>query len=396
MSVCVMSNSKLLIYFVGQRDKTYQDLIRNFDSQYDFIHRSDTAYADYAFSDKLLAVVIDQNYALKASPRIKDYMINPKIPLIGLVDSLLVHPYSNFISDIVLIDRDDALGGFDKLESKLRAIRKDRFGPYDANRNFRKYILDELVKDRGLEEKLTSLYQPIRDLETNTIDRFEVLMRWVDTPFKQFRIDELFNSLDDPCLIDSLTLKQLDEVINFLVFMKTKTQRDYQAYINLSSCQLQNPYIVQDLYEKLLMAKISPGQLHFQIHTNDISPTDTSWQLCLQQLLDIGAKVSIKCANLREFNLSDWESVDLTSIKLRKPVIQEASQEDLERLLKSAKEMNIELIAEQIESSQDLDLIKQHSIGLAQGFLFHHPLGSSKLYELLSARQNVISFSWHS
>lgn len=237
--------------------------------------------------------------------------------------------------------------------------------------------------------ELVVFYQPKIDLETKTINGAEALARWV-------RHKTIVPPMDFiPVLEREGTICELD----FYVF--ETACRDIREWLkagtepvrissNFSKLHLRN----EDFADRILniMHKYEIDGKYVEIELTEVSDFDDA--IAMQKFIDImrqnGIGVAIDDFGTGYSTLNVLKDYNISVVKIDKSLLNNigkvGSHDEviLRNVVKMARELDKDVIAEGVETQEQADYLKGINCGSAQGFLFDKPLVRDDFQKRLS------------
>ncbi len=233
----------------------------------------------------------------------------------------------------------------------------------------RKQLLDIIAK-----EDIVVLCQPIMDLRTGDIFGWEMLSRGPkDTPF--YSPTDLFEFAYQADLLAQMEFivikKALMEIVQKPILE--------QVFINITSETLIQPIFYEHLIEYLsLFPSVHPSQIVFEITERHAIRDFIQMSRIMKQFRELGFRFALDDAGAGYASLQSISELIPDIIKIDRSIIQNidqgaVKQSLLKALMKFAKDINCEVIAEGIETEEEADILYQHSVTMAQGYYFARP-----------------------
>lgn len=231
------------------------------------------------------------------------------------------------------------------------------------------------------EHEFETYYQPKVDLKTGKICGAEALARWnqngqVIPPVAFIPFLEKDGSI---CKLDMEILRQVCEHMSQWI----QSGRDpVRTSVNLSRWHLQNPHLVDDIIRILHEYGIEPKYLEFELtETMDYEEYQIMESL-FTSLHEEGLHTSIDDFGTGYSSLNLLRKVQVDVLKLDKSFLTGLDAETtgardhvlIRNVINMAKELNMQVLAEGVETEQQRDLLIAYHCDVAQGFFYSKPV----------------------
>ncbi|WP_231893314.1 EAL domain-containing protein [Vibrio scophthalmi] len=255
----------------------------------------------------------------------------------------------------------------------------------------------QLLAKRSIEFNLVSaiendqieLYlQPIVDVNNNEVVGSEALVRW-NHPTQGQISPEIFIPLAESLgIIDLLTKKTLSNVARFLTNNPSYQAKNYVS-VNLSRVCLVDDDFITHL---LLFTKRHPelvGCLLLEV-TENLDFDQQQLQVALRNLKRIqkmGFQLAIDdfgtgYSGLNFIRLHRFQVMKIDQVFIKSLQNGSSITPVLISMIQLAKELNMKVIAEGVETKQQIDLLKELDVSYIQGFYYSRPIKPAALIEL--------------
>ncbi len=228
-----------------------------------------------------------------------------------------------------------------------------------------------LLKEAIEHDTIIPHFQPIYNIKTKNIEKYEVLARiikkngYVIAPIKF--LDIAMRSKLYPYITKSIISKSFE-------FFKDKP---YEFSINISYEDIKNPKTVDFILEKLQYFN-SPQRVAFEVLESDKVEDYELFKQFITKVKEYGCKLAIddfgsgysNFANLYELNI-DYLKIDSSLVKYIKN--DENSRKIVQTIINFAKDMSLETIAEFVEDKESLELLESMGIDYIQGYYIGKP-----------------------
>ncbi|HXP09515.1 MAG TPA: EAL domain-containing protein [Acidobacteriaceae bacterium] len=262
------------------------------------------------------------------------------------------------------------------------------------------HVAAQMRKEQDLKKALENKefevwYQPIYVLASGEIEGFEALLRWRAADGSFVPAQDFLSTAEETGLIVPLGQFVLEHACRQLThWAETIPGAKPSIDVNLSLRQFRDPNLLRDLAGLLSKAKFSPQQLRLEISENAVNQDAEGALGVFQGIAALGVSAALDNfgAGLASMNHFIRLPIDLVKVDRRLiaylpiPGKQAAILQtifDLGRMLK------VRMLAEGIESREQLDALLKMGCDLGQGHLFSAPVSVEKAQLLLEKG------SWH-
>ncbi len=237
-------------------------------------------------------------------------------------------------------------------------------------------------------EELEIFYQPQVDILTNKIVGLEALLRWNHPEF----------GLVPPNIFIPLAEKngQIIDIGNWVLrhaIRQNKAWED-QGYkdliigINLSVVQFNNLTFAKEVNKIIVEEGLEPSKIELEITESvaSIESRDIEW--LLKELRDIGVSIAIDDFGREYSSLGRLKDLPIDKIKIDMQFIRgiETNKKDraiTQVIINLAKKLGLEVIAEGVETEDQLKFLHGEDCNLVQGYYFYKPMKLEEVNKIL-------------
>ena len=241
-------------------------------------------------------------------------------------------------------------------------------------------------------------YQPIVSLETGEIKEFEALIRWRHPKRGLVSPAEFIDAAEETGLIIPMGNWLLSEACRqILRWQKLSFEvRNLMIGVNLSSKQLLHPNFVNQIKDVLNETKLNPRSLRIEITESKVMENSEAALSVLKELQEIGISLSTDDFGTGFSSLSYLHRFPFDCLKIDRSFIGEMdserkSEEIVRTIQMLAQNLNLEVIAEGIETEAQLGLLQMLGCKLGQGFYFSKPVEAKSAEKLLTEKSTHFS-----
>ena len=273
-------------------------------------------------------------------------------------------------------------------------IRDADVAMYDAKQRgkgrwarFERSMHTAILRRHGLKEQLQQAvtrgefaveYQPIARLATGDVVAAEALVRWKHPERGIVAPGEFIPLAEETGLIVPIGEFVLDEACRRAV------GRDLGINVNLSAVELQHVDVLERVTSTLRRHRMAPEQLTLEITESVL--VDAQMSATLRELHELGVRLALDDFGTGYSSLSYLRSFPLDVLKIAKPFVDGVTGRREERsfvrmIIELAGTLGLEVVAEGIESADQLEALREMGCDQGQGFYLSPPLSTATIEE---------------
>lgn len=250
--------------------------------------------------------------------------------------------------------------------------------------------LNRELDDAISENQLEVYYQPIIDLRTGTVSRAEALLRW-NHPEEGLLPPAAFLAVAEQSRVaDSINAYVLEQAVSCSQRWRNQEGEAFPININESPAsfftrtlvdQWQARLTESDFAESHITMELTPASLT-NIRNAGFNPAKSFG------LAGLRLHLAVDDFGIQPFSLQALQEFRVGSIKVDRELIRKAGQDgETDRLLKTiiemAHTMDVQVVAEGVETEEQLQFLSRAGCDYAQGFLFSEALRQDDFEALL-------------
>ncbi len=245
------------------------------------------------------------------------------------------------------------------------------------------FRMEQALKDR----EFRVVYQPKVDFKTLRIGGAEALVRWKPKLGDTIYPDEFIPVFEENGFITELDMYVLEDVCKF-VRQNSKKMEIPRISVNLSAFTIFGDEIISKITNIISTYEIKPEEIELEITESAIVGDEDTFLLKVEQLRKIGFPISIDDFGAGVSSLNRLSSVDADVLKLDKEFFKLKNQSGksskiVADVIKMAKNLNMMVVAEGVETFAQAVWLKGIDCDYAQGFFFERPLEQEAFEEIL-------------
>ena len=266
--------------------------------------------------------------------------------------------------------------GYDLLKEAQEKRQKLLVEPYSREGEENRLTLVKKIRRAINDGRIVPFYQPILNVKTGNIEKFEALARMIDedgtviSPYYFLRVSQDIGIY--PEITKLIVLKVLEDFKDL----------PYSVSINLSFHDLEDKetagFLVTTLEKLKSGGKFDPERLVIEVvESEEITSYEVALNM-LRKFKQMGCKIALDDFGSGYSNLSNIIKLNVDYIKIDGSLIKELlNGEESRRLVKAivefAQEVEIKTVAEFVESEAILQMITEMGIDYAQGYYIGKP-----------------------
>ncbi|MFD1929050.1 EAL domain-containing protein [Sporosarcina siberiensis] len=269
---------------------------------------------------------------------------------------------------------------------KDRGRSQYRFYQDEMNSIVADEVLMESHLRRAIEmDELRVYYQPQVDLKTGTISSFEALLRWSNRKFGFVSPAKFIPIAEESGLIHSIGDWVLNQVCKQLKEWQEKGYRPVRIAVNISPKQFRVETFAENMQEKIESYGIVPSSLEVEITENALTSVHETLTI-LNTLKEIGVMISVDDFGTGYSSLSYLKKYPIDIIKIDRSFIQDIGLDDKNKaiaktIINLAYYLNMEVIAEGVETELQASILLAANCQKAQGFLYSKAIPVDELVD---------------
>ena len=227
-------------------------------------------------------------------------------------------------------------------------------------------------------EEFFLVYQPTFDLQEMTPTGMEALIRWRSPVRGIVQPDDFIPLLEETGLITEVGAWVLREACLQGAAWRREGYSIGMA-VNVSARQLDTDDFVTEVRDALTQSRLDPGALTIEITETTLMSNADETARRLVAIKELGVRIAIDDFGTGYSSLAYLQRFPVDALKIDRSFISRVSQDPegetlIRTLVQLGKSLSIETLAEGIEQSRELSLLKEEHCDSGQGFLFARPL----------------------
>jgi diguanylate cyclase (GGDEF)-like protein/PAS domain S-box-containing protein len=307
---------------------------------------------------------------------------------------IAIFPNDGETSDILIKNADAAM----HISKEKGKDRYQLFSSSIANNSFERLVLENSLR-RALERNEFRLYyQPQLDLRTGKTIGAEALIRWQHPDLGFIPPIEFIPIAEETGLIHPIGEWVLKTACEQRKLWESQGFKDFRISVNLSARQFHYANLVDMVGDTIRKSGIDPKDLDLELTESTIMDRLEETTLTLKRLKNMGAHISIDDFGTGYSSLMYLKTFPIDTIKVDKSFVNDVTtdpddQAITQAIISMAHSLQLETVAEGVETKDQLDVLRAQGCDIIQGYLFSKPLPANEISLMLLAQtaQKILS-----
>lgn len=227
--------------------------------------------------------------------------------------------------------------------------------------------------------EITTFFQPQVNLETGRVAGVEALARWIRPNGAIVNPSDFIPLSEDMGISDVLFECIMRKVCTMVARWRKRGGWDVPVSVNLSAHQLRNHNLVQLIGSILEQFGIGRKLINLELTETALLEDLTVARPVLCDLSDLGVGIHIDDFGTGYSSLSYLAELPAQTLKIDRTFVERLlespnNERVVQAIVALGKAMNLEVIAEGVETEEQLDLVRRFGCDLVQGFLIAKPM----------------------
>jgi diguanylate cyclase (GGDEF)-like protein/PAS domain S-box-containing protein len=291
-------------------------------------------------------------------------------------------------------DVSDMLRDAETAMHRAKALGKARYEVFghDMHGELMTRLKMETDLRRAIErDELFVDYQPIVSLQNRTLIGFEALVRWRHPEFGLVPPKDFIAVAEETGLILNIGQTVLRSAcLQAREWLETyPSQPPLFVSVNLSVKQFNEPGLVENIAQLLEESNLPPRCLKLEITESVFSDNIEAAVKLLTQLRNLGVQLSIDDFGTGYSSLSYLQRFPIDTLKIDRSFVTQMMENEenlaiVRTIVALAQNLGMDVVAEGVETEDQLRLLRKLECENGQGFLFSTPLGGAQLDQFIS------------
>ncbi len=283
-------------------------------------------------------------------------------------------------------DADALLKAAETALNRAKRVSRDQVALFSEEMKvaaFLRFTLEGDLRRAIGEDELQVLYQPIIDVDRRCVVKAEALVRWPHSSRGAVPPPEFISLAEETGMIVPLTRVVLERVCNDIAELGAALPDDFRISINLSGVNFMDPQLIATVRAVLDGAGVAAARIEFEL-TETVLMRDLDYATTiLAQLREMGIRVAVDDFGTGYSSLAYLRRLAVDTLKIDRSFVSELDDGQGMAIVRAviglAHSLGLEVVAEGVETTAQLDTLRSQGCHLIQGYLFARPMTSRAL-----------------
>lgn len=288
------------------------------------------------------------------------------------------------------LDADTILKNADAAMYKAKELGKNRFELFNQDMYLnleRKTHIERILRTAIENDEFIINYQPQYDAQNNGIFGFEALLRLISKELGFVSPLEFIPIAEEYGHITKIGQWVIKESCKQAIEWIDKGYKFKSVSVNISSVDLQQPNFIKYIEEIINDTGIDPKILELEITETVLMESLDSSIVILKELMDMGIRIALDDFGTGYSSLSYLRKMPINTLKIDKSFIDNITSNQKEEsiinsIIEMAHSLKLKVVAEGVETKEQLLVLKKRKCDYIQGYYFSKPLPADEIEKL--------------
>lgn len=337
----------------------------------------------FEYSSSIVTVIDNIINALKEA-----LIINNQEFFITLSLGISIYPQDGLNSETLIKNADTAM-----YEAKKSGRNNYKFYTNSMSSELNERILLEKELRKSLQRSEMRVYYQLQmNSKTQKIVGMEALVRWIHPEMGLITPDRFIPLAEGIGFITELDEWVMNEAASQFKRWSAVGYETGVLSLNLSVQRLEKDEFIDSIKSEIKSLDIKHNCISFEVTESQIMNNPKNSIEKLHELSKLGIRISIDDFGTGYSSLSYLKKLPINKLKIDKSFIQDipSDKDDVEitkTIIAMAKNLNLEVIAEGVETKEQVDFLELNGCSEIQGYYYHKPAPADKIEEILKKNE---------
>ncbi len=252
-------------------------------------------------------------------------------------------------------------------------------------------LLDRSLKSEAYKKDISLVYQPIYNLNTKEIIAVEAFSRWKHPQLGDIPVSEFIKIAEDTGAIHKLGVFICEKIVAEIEKLHQYVSSSFKIHVNVSIKQLESNTFVNMMKKLLAKSSFNAENVIFELSETALIRNNEKIKQELDSLYMLGYSLSIDDFGTGYSSLGRIKDLPVKSVKLDRKFISKGFKDPkiaiiVKSMVHLAHDLELESIAEGIETEDQNEHLKNIGCDCGQGFYHSKPLPLDTVIDLVKLK----------
>lgn len=273
---------------------------------------------------------------------------------------------------------------------KAKELGRDQIILYEDSLN--QALFDKLKQQADIREAIKQnafvlYYQPYYDISNMEVKGCEALLRWKPDYNFNMSPQEVIQHIEEMGLMVEFGFWIIDEACKFAKRLNDKRSTPLTVSINISAIQLMQNDFIERVHEILTRNKVNLDYISFEMTESILMNSIEKGSSTINRLRNIGILISLDDFGTGYSSLKYFKELPIATLKIDKSfvdniVTNEYDEQLVDTMIQLAHNKKISVIAEGVETQEQLDRLSRMGCDMVQGYLLCKPIKEAEVLRI--------------
>jgi diguanylate cyclase (GGDEF)-like protein len=232
--------------------------------------------------------------------------------------------------------------------------------------------------------ELFLMYQPIFDITTQRMNAVEALIRWKRPDGTLVPPDVFIPIAEQSHLIVQIGKWVVAQACRDLAVLRAARFENLKVHVNMAASEFMSSTLPEELRTLVAAFDLSPHSLSLELTEGMLMKQPERVIPVMHTLRQLGFEISLDDFGMGHSSLSLLRNLPISSMKIDRSFVRDLPHQSNDRaivqtILDLGRHMNLNVIAEGIETASQLAILQESGCSLIQGFFLSRPLSLANL-----------------
>jgi EAL domain-containing protein (putative c-di-GMP-specific phosphodiesterase class I) len=227
-------------------------------------------------------------------------------------------------------------------------------------------------------------YQPIFDMSTERMNAVEALIRWKRPDGTLIAPDVFIPIAEQSHLIVQIGKWVVEQACRDLATLRAADFKDLKVHVNMAASEFTSHTLPDELLALVKAFGLEPHHLSLELTEGMLMKRPEHVIPVMRTLRQLGFEISLDDFGMGHSSLALLKNLPISALKIDRSFVRDLPHQSNDRAIVKTiaalgQQMNLDVIAEGVETAAQLDILRQSGCSLIQGFLLSRPLSLADL-----------------